>query len=373
MNSLAIQSNDFSAMLLSQRHEDIATATAVLARFNMALNVQQDASFGIDFSNPNQILLIDTRCCVDETVLTHILDRNPAMALEDPRPLLILIGHDTGDHALYAHSVCTLPSPLQDEPLAAVLVAVLKLGRDTRLLRGRLRTTESLLGERDQFLATLSHELRNPLSTIQNLIDLLTLKPDTVAESTCRLARQVQHLRGLVDALYRFNHLKSGPGPTQELVRLDEVLEQALEIVRTKFQERGQHVRLSGDPMAITRGHRVRLVQVMANLLENASKYSPAGQHIEADVSVTDGWAVLSIKDYGDGIPVEEQTRVFEPFIRRSQHADPDASGFGLGLAIVRDIVTQHRGIVRAISEGAGTGSVFEVRLPLVSESQLGA
>lgn len=354
--------------MLSQRPADIATVTAALAALAVPLQVLSEPTqieALIRGAEPDQLLLIDVDSGIDPRTgeaLQRDLDQRTAQS----RPLIILIGDPMQHHPLGAYALCTLSTPLQPPALTQALTTARKLYQDVEQIRAHLSATEGALQQREQLLATLAHELRNPLCTIQNLVDVLVLKPETFHASISMLARQVQQLRGIVDALYDYRYLCGAPTTTQEqLLDLRELLQRALETVRPKLAARDQQVRLSGDGKpACVSGHQPRLIQVLANLLDNAGKYSAPGQTIEACVHTDNQWVVVTIVDHGYGMEPTELTRVFEPFVQGSQQRREQGSGFGLGLAIVREFVTQHRGVVRAMSDGVGAGSTFEVRLP---------
>ena len=353
--------------MISRRPADIATATTAAAELALPLQVLSEPSQVEALARstePGKLLLIDADSIGPRTgaALHRQLDRQ----LPQPVPLLVLIGDSAQQHPLGAYALCTLPTPLQPLALTRVLTTTYKLYQHVEHLRAHLSATESALQQREQLLATLAHELRNPLCTIQNLVDVLILKPETFNGSINTLSRQVQQLCGIVDALYDYRYLCGAPTTTEEQpLDLRELLQRALETVRPKLAARDQQVRLSGDGKpAWVNGHQPRLIQVLANLLDNAGKYSAPGQTIEACVNTEDHWVVATIVDHGYGMEPTELARVFEPFVRGSLQRHEQGSGFGLGLAIVREFVTQHRGLVRAMSDGIGSGSSFEVRLP---------
>jgi signal transduction histidine kinase len=216
---------------------------------------------------------------------------------------------------------------------------------------------------KDEFLATLAHELRNPLAAIGTGVRLLRM-PELPADSRERthglLQRQMGQLSRLVDDLLDVSRISRGtisllrePVDLSALVR-SSLLAYAQPQFVAALPAHGPFV--SGDP--------VRLAQVINNLLDNARKFSPPGGRIEIGVEEVDGQAELHIRDYGRGIAPEDLERIFELFIQ----LDPGSglSGLGLGLALVRRLVQLHGGQVQARSEGKGLGTEFIVRLPLL-------
>ena len=240
------------------------------------------------------------------------------------------------------------------------------------------RRAEEALREADrrknEFLATLSHELRNPLAAIANAVRFVQLAgedgPEHVAARDIA-ARQVEHLTRLIDDLLDVSRITSGRIPLRfERVVLGDVVARALETVGPLAAARGQRlaVRIDEPPAAVD-GDPVRLAQVVANLVGNAIKYSADGAEIEitAGGAAVEGepCAFVSVRDPGIGIAAEMLPHVFDLFSRAPHaRAEGDAS-LGVGLALVRELVTLHGGSVQASSAGPGTGAEFVVRLPL--------
>jgi signal transduction histidine kinase len=216
---------------------------------------------------------------------------------------------------------------------------------------------------KDEFLATLAHELRNPLAAMGTGVRLLRL-PELPAESRERthalLQRQMSHLCRLVDDLLDMSRISRG---TISLLR--EPVDLAA-LVRTSLQGLGspQLVATLPEEGMLVSGDSVRLAQVVTNLLDNARKFSPPGGRIEIRVEEIEGQAELRVRDCGRGIAPEDLERVFELFTQVEPGSSP--SGLGLGLALVRRLVELHGGQVWARSEGRGQGSEFVVRLPLL-------
>jgi two-component system CheB/CheR fusion protein len=238
-----------------------------------------------------------------------------------------------------------------------------------------LRNTEHALRDadrrKDEFLATLAHELRNPLAPIRNSINILrmTSNPSPSIERVHDMIdRQVAHLVRLVDDLLELSRISHGTIELrQELVPLDLVINHAIDTTRPLI-ESGRHqltVALPTEPVFL-RGDPVRLSQVFANLLNNAAKYTdPAGRIIlQAHRDGHD--VVVTVRDSGIGIPPEKLASVFDMFAQVANPLRRSQDGLGIGLHLVRTLVAMQGGSVRAESGGLGKGSAFTIRLPAV-------
>jgi PAS domain S-box-containing protein len=225
---------------------------------------------------------------------------------------------------------------------------------------------------KDEFLAMLAHELRNPLApivTASSLLGLSTGLPDRVQQVGKVISRQAAHMTGLIDDLMDVSRVTRGMVTLEkDRVLLSAVIDDAVEQVRSQLEGRGHrlevHVGL-GD--ALVAGDRKRLVQVLANILGNAAKYTPAHGHIVLASSIEDGRAMISVRDNGIGMAPELVASAFELFHQGKRSPDRSQGGLGVGLALVRSLVQLHGGTVAAASEGEGRGSTFTVTLPLLS------
>lgn len=222
---------------------------------------------------------------------------------------------------------------------------------------------------KDEFLATLAHELRNPLAPIRTGLGILRRSPslDGEAKVVDMMDRQVTHLVRLVDDLLDVSRVTSGKITLrQEPLDLRQVVEVAVETSRPVI-EQGRHrltVTLPTGPLPLD-GDRTRLAQVFTNILGNAAKYTPPGGQIELSAAMAGAEWVIRVTDTGVGIPHEMLPRVFEVFTQVGRTIDRSQGGLGLGLALVKRLVEMHGGSVRAESPGLGRGSSFFVRLPV--------
>jgi PAS domain S-box-containing protein len=224
---------------------------------------------------------------------------------------------------------------------------------------------------KDEFLAMLGHELRNPLAPIVSALQLLKLRGDARSVRELQvIERQVSQMTRLVDDLLDVSRVSRGKIVLRsEPIDLREPLTKAAEMAIPSFEQKGQHFQVNVPPAAITvRGDDARLVQVFANLLNNASKYTPDGGHIALTVVRVGANITIEVKDDGIGIDATLLPRVFDLFVQGYQNVDRPEGGLGLGLALVRSLVDLHGGRVDVRSDGKGRGSTFTVQLPACDE-----
>ena len=238
---------------------------------------------------------------------------------------------------------------------------------------------------KDEFLAMLAHELRNPLAPISNAAQLLSmtaLDPQRVRQSSDVIIRQVRHMTSLVDDLLDVSRVTRGLVEL-ERERLDvrAVVASAVEQARPLIDARRHTLALQDGPArAWVYGDRIRLVQVLVNLLNNAAKYTAQGGTISlsvaagaASVTAPAASVIISVRDNGIGIDPAVLPHVFELFTQAERTPDRSQGGLGLGLALVRSLVQLHGGRVEAHSEGLGKGSCFSVTLPTIGGAPAGA
>jgi PAS domain S-box-containing protein len=244
------------------------------------------------------------------------------------------------------------------------------------------RQVEAALREadrrKDEFLAILAHELRNPLAPIRNSLHIfrLTSQHDPNAERLGEMVeRQVNHLVRLVDDLMEISRITRGKIELRkEPVELADIVRSAVETSRPFIEAAGHQLALAIPPEALTlEGDAVRLAQVFANLLNNAAKYTEPRGQISLTVRRQDQWAAVSVRDTGTGIPPEMLPRVFELFAQFDRRTDRAQGGLGIGLTLVKNLVEMHGGHVTAHSEGLGRGSEFTVLLPLAAAGRAAA
>lgn len=226
---------------------------------------------------------------------------------------------------------------------------------------------------KDEFLATLSHELRNPLAPMRSALDVLTMKLKGVADERLLSAfdRQLRHLTRLVDDLMEVSRITQGRMQLQqEPVELTALVQSAAQDVTPLMQAARHTLCVSAPPPpVVVNGDATRLAQVILNLLTNAAKYTPEGGLIDLSLSCNEGHAEIRVRDNGIGIPADALSSVFNMFSQLEPALERAKGGLGIGLALVRGIVELHGGTIRADSAGAGKGSEFTLRLPLVAET----
>ncbi|WP_332878215.1 hybrid sensor histidine kinase/response regulator [Massilia sp. S19_KUP03_FR1] len=229
---------------------------------------------------------------------------------------------------------------------------------------------------KDEFLATLAHELRNPLAPIRNVIELLKLQLPANEQATRPLAvleRQVGHLRHLVDDLLDISRITLGQVALRKArVLLAETMQAAADDTRPLAAKAGHRLHLVlPDPGVTLDADPTRLMQVILNLLNNAVKYTPPGGDIWLTASFDDGQAVITVRDTGIGMPQQSLSTIFHMFSQLTPALERSQGGLGIGLALVRGLVELHGGSISAASDGVGLGSRFEVRLPAHASAAL--
>jgi two-component system CheB/CheR fusion protein len=266
------------------------------------------------------------------------------------------------------------------------LVGMSAIGRDIspliaaqRELEGRQQEIERLLGQaeeaarrREQFIAMLSHELRNPLAAVLNATALLTdrqVEQPTASRCHAAIDRQAHHMKRLLDDLLDVSRITRGKFElrTEEL-DLRQPIEAAIESTHPLFAERGVQLEhhVPAQPILV-RGDVSRLMQVVVNLLSNAANYSPRHSIAKLVVTVANGECRVQVIDHGVGIEPELQPRIFELFVQSEQRLDRSRGGLGVGLSLARSIVELHRGTISVHSDGPGRGSAFTFAIPLTT------
>jgi signal transduction histidine kinase len=300
-----------------------------------------------------------------DTASVAVLHTSATFITADKR----VLGLDSGADAY-------LTQPFEPAELIATVKSLLRLRQAERELRVRADQLAEADRRKDEFLAMLAHELRNPLAAIMTAIGILERKPtDDTKESRMRsiIQRQTHHLARLVDDLLDVSRITRGKVELRrERLDLRMVLQQVLALMRPVAEGRGLKLESSLPDRAVwLNADATRLEQVFINLVDNAAKYTDAGGSISVHVSVegTDGSsrAVVRIKDTGIGIPAHKLPAIFELFNQADESLERSRGGLGIGLTLVRSLVEMHGGTVSATSMGPGQGSEFQVRLPLLA------
>ena len=268
-----------------------------------------------------------------------------------------------------------LTHPFEPAELLATVKALLRLRRAEQDLQRRADDLQEADRRKDEFLAMLAHELRNPLAAISTATSLIdTYRHDELRFRQVRgvLERQTKHLARLVDDLLDVARITRNRIELQrEPVDLAPLLAETVDLVRPLFLSRGQTLEVHvEDERLRVRGDATRLQQIVSNLLDNASKYSDKGGRIEVTLRRLEhegaSLGVFKVKDAGMGIAPNVLPHVFELFVQADESLERARGGMGIGLTLVKRLVEMHGGKVKAASEGLGKGAEFEVRLPLI-------
>jgi signal transduction histidine kinase len=315
---------------------------------------------------------VGTAVLTEEAIPPHLLGRLVEALAQQPAwsdlPLVILGNVEIAR----LNNVSFLDRPLRARLLVGTVQAALRARRRQYQVRDLLAELQQAVRDRDQFLAMLGHELRNPLAAIVTASELIDRKAEGAMAAERRvLGRQARNLSRLVDDLLDVARVTRGKIALQrDALDFREVAARVCELFTQRARQHGIELAAHLPPGAVRiAGDELRLEQVLTNLLTNAVKYSNAGTRIDVALESEDSTALLRVKDQGVGISPALLPRVFELFTQAPDALDRAQGGMGIGLTLVRSLVTLHGGSVEAKSEGLGKGSEFVVRLPLAPEA----
>ncbi|MBC7684110.1 MAG: response regulator [Bdellovibrionales bacterium] len=229
--------------------------------------------------------------------------------------------------------------------------------------------------QKDQFIATLAHELRNPLAPIRaasHLIQLPNITPERLDKATGIISRQVEHMAKLLDDLMDVARISRNQVQlVKERLSANTLMATALEAARPLIDKKGQKITVTQSDSVYLDGDMVRLTQVISNLVCNASKYTEAGGEIIVSTRREGEQCVISVEDNGIGISAPALHTIFDMFSQESEVIERSEGGLGIGLGLVKALVGLHGGAVHAQSEGRGRGSIFTVMLPCLPDQAL--
>src|SRR4029079_7468779 len=236
-------------------------------------------------------------------------------------------------------------------------------------LRGRAEQLIEADHRKNEFLATLAHELRNPLAPIRNGLQILRLghrEPEVIEQVRDMMDRQLAQMVRLVDDLLDLSRVSRGTIELRkERIELATIVQQAVETSLPVIEQAGHHLAIDLPQSAIyVDADLTRMAQVFSNIFNNAAKYTESGGKIHLTVQRQDGEAIVSVKDNGIGIPATMLPGVFDIFTQVDRSLERSQGGLGIGLSIVKRLVEMHGGTVEAESAGDGAGTEFTVRLP---------
>ena len=372
---------DLRILVLSPLQRDLALTTDVLARaaFQSEGFVNAEALVEALMRGGAGMLLVAAEAFADQaaiTRLTDVLDTQPAWS---DLPVSIITHSRIADpHELRAlrrlerlHSVTFLDRPVRIAALVSTARAALQARSRQYQVHALLAAAEEDVRRRDEFLAMLSHELRNPLSAVSNVIQVMRLQPDDSRFAVRMLERQVDHLTRMVDDLLDVARITSGKVELQKArIDMNQVVNDAVDTVASYIEERQHQLQVQCPPHALyVDADPARLVQILGNLLHNAAKYTEPGGQIRVRLEADGEHALLRVQDSGIGLDRAHRERMFELFAQGSRNIDRSQGGLGVGLTIVRRLVQMHGGEVWADSGGPGKGSEFCVRLPLAGHA----
>ncbi|BCM90834.1 autoinducer 2 sensor kinase/phosphatase LuxQ [Abditibacteriota bacterium] len=269
-------------------------------------------------------------------------------------------------------NISFLERPLRRSTLIAAMEFALRARARQYAQRDLIREKEREVIRRDEFLAMLGHELRNPLAAIRYAVELLDLLDEADETRSPRevIARQTRTLGRLVDDLLDVARVTRGKIALDlQPLNLNEIVQKTLASLEAAHKGDEHHIEFSPESHAVhVTGDPVRLEQIFSNLLYNAIKYTPRGGHIQINLWAENDTAIATIADNGIGMDARLLPRVFELFSQSEQAIDRARGGLGIGLTLVHGLVELHRGQITAHSPGVGQGSKFEVRLPLIQK-----
>ncbi len=375
-----------SVLLIDDDREDYLLTREMLADV-------QGTAFRLDHAATYEDGLAQLRAGTHDAVLldyrlggrTGIELLREASDLERRPPVILLTGKGQRETALEALTLGASDylekAGLSPTLLERVILYAMRQRRQAARLEETVRARTAELARandalrdedrrKNDFIAMLAHELRNPLAPIRNALEIMRLTandPEAVERSRAMLERQVSQMVRLIDDLLDVSRITTGKLRVQpEPIALGAVIETAVEISRPALDKAGVRFSLTVPSDAIPiHGDRVRLAQVFSNLLNNAAKYTPEGGAVSLTLARTGGEAVVEVGDSGVGIPPDVLPRVFDLFTQVDRTLNRSQGGLGIGLALVHRLVQLHHGSVSARSDGPGKGAVFTVRLPV--------
>lgn len=311
--------------------------------------------------------------------LVQALEGQPAWS---DVPVVLALRSDASQAVTALHgrlrNVTVIDRPTSIRTLVSAIQAALRARRRQYEMRDRIQALEQAEQalrdadrRKDQFLATLAHELRNPLAPIRNAAYLLShvaLTPERLSECAAMIARQSRSMAMLLDDLLDVARITNGKLELKFAeVDLQTVVDSAVEAVGPLIQAKRHRLDIAvADPRARVLADPLRLSQVLTNVLANAAKYTDAGGHVALSVQVVEGQAEFVVRDDGVGIDPELVPYLFEMFNQAVDTLDRSQGGLGIGLSLARSLIEMHGGRIGASSEGKGRGATFRFTLPVV-------
>jgi len=362
--------------VVSPNLADAAVAVELLSNTGIrarAFEGLREVAGALDESTACLIVVEESLLADDMPALQEGLDRLPGWS---DLPLIVIardvggIGQLIADAFPRSGNVTLLERPLNPHTLVSAVRVAMRASSHQREVGQLLAEREQAVHARDEFLAMLAHELRNPLAPMRNAVYVLRMlrKDDSLLRSNLEiLERQVDHMVRMVDDLMDVARLERGKVNLRtERLDLNRAVAAAVESCLVNAQARGHRisVRFTTDALPID-GDPVRIEQIICNLVNNAAKFTTQPDEIRVSTLAEDGHAVVVVEDKGVGFEPATAESLFEPFLQVENTLERASGGLGMGLTIVRRLVELHGGDVRASSRGRGEGATFRVRLPL--------
>lgn len=360
-------------LLVAPTGRDAALAAAALRSEHLQVAICPDVPQAVDELGAGAGALLVALEAMDPTGVQHLARWIAGQPPWSDLPVVVFTSASslvepgvTLDRLAPLGNVTLLERPLRRTTFVTVVRTALRARRRQYAARDVLVALEHEVAARDQFLAMLGHELRNPLSAIMMALQVMELRAPSNSGELGIVARQSRQLARIVDDLLDVARVTSGKIALHRVsVELAGLVTKALEALQP--QAAGAGITLSWAVPAhgvLVMGDPVRLEQVLANLVGNALKYTPRRGHVWVELLHAGAEAVLRVRDDGSGIAPDQLRRVFETFAQVDTTIDRSRGGLGLGLTVARSLVAMHGGSIEAFSEGIGRGSEFVVRLP---------
>ena len=374
MNAPARDALLYRVLVRGATPKDDAMTVRELERAGIAAQACTDAAGLLAALDSGAGALLIAEECLADAAAADLLQAVVRQAPWSDLPIMILARQGADSNAIadalaLGANVTVLERPIRVAALISAVRSALRGRRRQYQLRDLLASLQESDQRKTEFLATLAHELRNPLAPIRSCVGILqrnVADPGPVLEV---MERQVHHMVRLVDDLLELSRITRGKVELRpEDVELASVFAAARDTSRPLVEGSGHHleVRLPAQPLWL-HADPVRIAQVLSNLLNNAARYTDPGGNIMLEARAEDGHAVITVTDDGMGLTPDALLGVFDMFSQADGRDIRAQHGLGIGLALVRSLVEMHGGAVAAHSEGPGRGSRFEVRLPLVA------
>ena len=376
MNELQGEALERRLLVLAPVGKDAWLIEAMLSKDAVACTGCADVdSLARELERGAAAILVTEEALPRDGRLAEIIDRQPPWS---DLPVLILT-HAGANSTIVTQAVQALGNvtllerPVRTAALASAVRSALRARERQYQTRSHLLEREDANRRKDEFLATLAHELRNPLAPIRNTVSLLQISGASQPSGQVweMMDRQIDHMVRLVDDLMEVSRITRGKIELRKsALSLGDVIVAAVEASRPLVEAANHklNVNLPPEPLVVD-ADAVRLAQVFSNLLNNAARYTDAGGRIDVTAWREGGDAMISVSDTGIGIAADALPRVFDMFVQADARDSRAQTGLGIGLTLARSLVTMHGGSITALSAGEGRGSEFVVRLPLAREA----